>query len=58
MKKLFSSLLAVALLTAAGTSTAWRDYDNDYWAGPLGPDWSPDDGWDPRDWRAEMEPER
>ena len=57
MKKLIGSTLAVALLTAAGTSMAWWDNDDDYWRGPWGGDWNPYDEWDPRYWMEEMEQE-
>jgi len=57
MKKIFSSLLAVALLTAAGTSMAWWSDNDDWGGGPWGGDWNPYDEWDPRYWMEEMEQE-
>ena len=57
MKKIFSSLLAVALLTAAGTSMAWWSDNDNYGGGPWSGDWNPYDEWDPRYWMEEMEQE-
>jgi hypothetical protein len=58
MKKMISSVMAVALMTAAGTSMAWWDSDDDYgYGGPWGGDWNPYDEWDPRYWMEEMEQE-
>ena len=58
MKKILSSLLAVAFVTATGTSQAWWSDDDDYYrGGPWGHDWNPYDEWDPRYWVREMDNE-
>ena len=47
MKKLTLSLLAAALISAAGNAAAW-------WGNGWGGGWNPYDPWDPRYWAEEF----
>jgi hypothetical protein len=56
MKNLIRSVLAVVLLAAASTSSAWF-FDNDNYCPPWAYNCNPYDEWDPRYWMEEMEQE-